>query len=461
MSTVNREADKRDFLSTFKKVILMPVNAIPLPNLMATKPTPTNTTTTPSRMNEDTSYFGAAGDRNSLAVPNASPPGTIPSDTSTAPIDGRISPGPQPTTELAAKTAILNSRLEGIKSLFSLEVALNLVHEAKTSLERAALFTALGGQTGEEAREQCENIFVSLVSILGTRHVKAGFDKAVQHLSEYNPAAHAGGGAQASIGVAPLVTFLELVNVGDLIQQMLDVFYEQELVAKRLTDRTDFLNPSTNEKRKFEQMLDERVAAGLNRGIDVLIDEVDYIFATYQSPTDFNPGAATTPGVQGVPEAPGTMPGEPTKCAQRIVQVVESHTRLLTGTTDKHLLDVFNTELGQRLFASLQKHIKRQRISTAGAPTLISDINTYASLVARLKITALLPYFNAMREVAQIYLIDARDAKSIAEVIADGNRFKGVWRTEEVYEFAARREDWFRVRKEVEKAMYGFGCLVM
>lgn len=85
---------------------------------------------------------------NRLSVPDTSNLESLPS---TPGLDGRISPGPPPTTELAAKAAIMNSRLEGIRSLFSLEVALSLVHNAKESLERAALFAKSGGQTGEEA----------------------------------------------------------------------------------------------------------------------------------------------------------------------------------------------------------------------------------------------------------------------------------------------------------------------
>lgn len=72
----------------------------------------------------------------------------------------------------------MTSRLEGIKSLFSIEVALNLVHAAKTSLGRAAVFISLGGQAGGEAKEQCEAIFVNLLRILGNGHIKPGFDKA-------------------------------------------------------------------------------------------------------------------------------------------------------------------------------------------------------------------------------------------------------------------------------------------
>jgi len=165
------------------------------------------------------------------------------------------------------------------------------------------------------------------------------------------------------------VTFLELVNIGDLIQQMIDVFYEQELVAARLTDRNDFLNPAAKEKKRFEQMLDERVAAGLNVGIDVLIDELEHIFATTQQVTDFNPGAL---GEVGAAEKRQTMDIGPSPTAVRIVKIVETHTKLLTGSTDKNVLDVFNQEVGLRLFAAVCKHIKRQRISVDGAIKLIS-----------------------------------------------------------------------------------------
>ena len=46
-------------------------------------------------------------------------------------------------------------------------------------------------------------------------------------------------------------------------------------------------------------------------------------------------------------------------------------------------------------------------------------------------------------------------------MIADGGRFGGVFRAEEVYEFAERRADWYTVKKDVERALYGAGCSVM
>lgn len=358
MSNVNRQAEKRDFLKSFKKVVMIPVNVLPvfpisspfggkpavakaLVNGDGLKYPQPSTSQPPSRP----STPGISN--NPLAINRASTPVLEP-----------------PTTELAAKAAIMNSRLEGIRSLFSIEVALNLVHAAKSSIERAAIFFKAGGHFGDDARKQCELIFVLLLQTLGTRHIKAGFDQAVDHLSNYNPReANKHGGS----GVVPLVTFLELVNVGDLIQQMLEVFYEQELIATKITDRNDFLDPAVKEKKRFEQMLDERVAAGLNNGIEVLMTEVDYVCATTQKIEDFNPPTLNNSGE--------VIDIGPSQTAKQVIDIVSLHTKMLIGSTEKNMLDVFNQEVGLRLFTSLCKHLKRQLISVNGAIRLIRYIS--------------------------------------------------------------------------------------
>jgi recyclin-1 len=351
LSNVSRQAAKQDFLSSFRKVVMLPVNAL------SAIPAPFAATRLAPAVNGESLE---AGNRSSTPVS----------------IERSSSPKHEaPTTELAAKAAIMNSRLEGIKSLFSIEIALDLIHSAKASLERAALFVRLGGQSGEEAREQCETIFVVLLQILGTRHIKSGFDKAVTHLSQYNPREITEHG---QAGVEPLITFLELVNVGDLIQQMVDVFYVQELVVPKLSDRDDFLSPAVKEKKRFEQMLDERVAAGLNKGIDVLMDEVEYICATTQLPTDFNPASIGQVSDIG-----------PTETAKRVVELVSSHTSMLVGSTEKNMLDVFNQEVGLRLFTALCKNLKRQRISVDGAIKVIRQVALFHCCALRQKLTCI------------------------------------------------------------------------
>ncbi|KAI4951118.1 hypothetical protein J4E91_003823 [Alternaria rosae] len=426
MANVNRKAVKQDFLSSFKKVVMMPVNVLP-------------------------AIGGSSAGKTNESASGVNGTGTLdPTSRLGTPLSGERSPTPRteaPTTELAAKAAIMNSRLEGIRSLFSIEVALNLTHMAKSGLERAARFVRLGGQSGEEAKEQSEQIFINLVQILGNRHMKLGFDKAVSHLADYKPREVAD---HSKEGVAPLVAFLELVNVGDLIQQMVEVFYLQELVAANLTDRDDFLSLAAKEKKRFEAMLDERVAAGLNKGIDVLMDEVEYLCGTTQHPSDFNPPVGPNGQVQ-------MSDIGPSQTATKIVEVVSSHTNMLIGSTDKNVLDVFNQEVGVRLFTALCKHLKRQRISVDGAIKLISDMNAYNAYIVSLRNKPLMQYFAALRELSQIYLIDAKEAKEIATIIADTDRYHGIFRAEEVYEFAERRADWYQIKGAVEKQMYGVG----
>ncbi|KEQ84047.1 hypothetical protein M438DRAFT_274169 [Aureobasidium pullulans EXF-150] len=456
MSGISRQAAKRDFLSSFRKVVMMPVNALPtFPS--ANKAAPV------------------------VEHPAVEAPSTEDSSRPETPGTPTLAK-PAPTTELAAKTAIMNSRLEGIKSLFSIEVALSLIHHAKASIERAAIFIRMGDKHATLTREQCDQIFVSLLNILGRRHIQNGFDKAVGHLSSYNPRAvkeFRSGQLEkegTTAGVEPLVTFLELVNVGDLIQQMVDVFYMQELVTPGLTDRDDFLNPAVKEKKRFEQMLDERVAAGMGKGIDVLIDEVEYMCATLQLTADFNTDAVDAKNLT-VQDKRASMMGlvdiGPTETAKRVVDTIQQHTGMLVGSTDKNMLDVFNQEVGLRLFGVLCKHIKRQRISVDGAIKLISDINLYSSFITTLRQKSLLPYYSALRELSQIYLVDcgggngissstrAARCKELATIIADNDRYHGIFRAEEVVEFAERRADWYQVRRDVERAMYGIGCSVM
>lgn len=450
MSNINRQADKKDFMSSFRKVVMMPVNILP------SFPTrSSNKTAVKALVNGDAELPMASQppSRSSTPLPLGSPFDPARSATPAMPAEA-------PTTELAAKAAIMNTKLDNIRSLFSIEVALNLVHAAKSSLERAAQFVILGNSAGEAARQQCAAIFVVLLQILGLSHVKTGFDKAVDHLGAYNPREasasssiiFSGDSIAPDLGksqVAPLATFLELVNVGDLIQQMIDVFYESELIRLRISHRDDFLDPSVKEKKKFEAMLDERVAAGLGKGIDVLMDEVEFICGTTQLPNDFNPLPSVNFDIG------------PTATARKIIEVVGGHTSMLTGSTDKTLLDVFSSEVGLRLFTALCKHLKRQRVSTDGALPLLSDLSAYAQYIAGFKNHDLNSYFTALREVGQIYLIEGKEATEMATIIADGERYRGVFTVEEVLEFAERRSDWLLVKGRVEKAMYGQGCLVM
>ena len=108
-------------------------------------------------------------------------------------------------------------------------------------------------------------------------------------MREYKPAEHS-----ETSNVAPLVQFFELVHIGDTIQSMVQVYFDKELVSWLSSaicflrtsnnilfdskaphiDKTDFLNVVVREKKRFENTLDDSVAAGLNAGTEVLMNQV-------------------------------------------------------------------------------------------------------------------------------------------------------------------------------------------
>ena len=74
-----------------------------------------------------------------------------------------------------------------------------------------------------------------------------------------------------------------------------------------------------------------------------------------------------------------------------------------------------------------------------------------------------LPLFQSLKKVGNLYLISGEDSKAIGKLVSDLSKFNGIFNQEEIYEFVQRRKDWLVVKKDVEKVMYGLGlgdCLI-
>lgn len=494
LSNVSKTKDKKDILASFKKVLMMPVSVIPFGGNSSPAPQQSESASASTASIPNQLQKSPQNDSNVSLPAGASTPDSLRPPT---PSLGRtdtfvkrasLMPATLPTTEFDARMAVMANRLGGINTLFSLELALNIIRAGRDAIERAGKFVSIGGDLGTEAKEHCEAIFVELVRSVGGVHMRSGFEKALETLQNYDATnvqkSVVGDGdgkdEQEHNSVEPLAIFAELVNIGDLIQQMVHVFFEEELALRGYIDRNSFVSPAIKEKRNFEKMLDSYVADGLNKGIDVLMNQIDYIFLTDQKATDFFP-AKTGEGSGSKDPTAGDVVGKsnrgsiifkstsdfdmsPTLAARKVVSLLKLHTGLLAGSTDRSVIDVFQQEVGVRFFGSLCKHIKRQVISVDGSVKLLLDLNHYYNFVLTLKQQPVTPYFAALKEVGQMYLISGNDAKELGKMLSDMTRFGGIFTPEEVFEFARSREDWMRVKKDVEKVMYGFGvadCTIM
>ncbi|KAJ7644319.1 exocyst complex component Sec10-domain-containing protein [Roridomyces roridus] len=313
------------------------------------------------------------------------------------------------TTSLASG---VNTPLNGVNKLellLSLDISLELIHADHEALKRVETFAGYPGHYGHRVRDTIEELFILMLQALGGRHINVGFRLATEQMTQYKPEEH-----QETTSVAPLVQFFELVHIGDTIQSMVQVFFDKELAPH--IDRTDFLNAVVREKKRFENSLDDSVAAGLNAGTEVLMNQVDHIILTLTQPREYYP-----------PEG-AEMELGPTKGCTEAIKCLEMHCKLLKGSTSKEVLEVFYQEVGIRLIAILQKHIKRQIISLNGGFQVIADLNRYHAFISSLKVPAITADFSHLKMLGHVYVVD--DAKDLAQIVRDVSRYGGAYRPE-------------------------------
>ncbi|CAI4963297.1 AVN_HP_G0107580.mRNA.1.CDS.1 [Saccharomyces cerevisiae] len=365
--------------------------------------------------------------------------------------------------QLAYNLNLISNNLQNIKSLISLDLCYKILQETSEKTDQIYKFHTIESLL-PLIKLRCQEIFKILITQLNKNHVKPAFEKAILLLQKYNPneieqiEIKFNSLLPANTQVEPLVQFTELINIGDIILQMISIFYKNELIPKKIIDKNkDFLNDVIQLKKNFETSIDDFVAEGLNIGINKLMDEISFVFKTLQLPDDYNP----PPPSRNSP----IRDIKPTKCAIRVVELLSNHCFLLTGATDKGTIDVYQQEIGERFFNEIVKHLKKCYISTEGAIWLICDLNYFYDFIAnKLKQKNVVPYFVGLKSIGQLYIISGKDSKELGKLISDLGKFNGIFTQEEIYEFVQRRSDWVRVRKDVEKVMYGLGirdCCIM
>lgn len=216
-------------------------------------------------------------------------------------------------------------------------------------------------------------------------------------------------------------------------------------------DKKDFLNAVIREKKRFEILLDDAVAQGLNAGVNILMNQVEHIIYNHQGLRDFSPP-------EGI-----DLDLYPTKTCREAIDVLVTHCDMLKGNTDKQILEVFHQEVGIRLFGFVSfsfsspssfasplpfpspllillllhysiilKHLKKQIISINGGFQLISDLNAYYNFIVNLKQPTITTYFTSLKLLGEIFIID--EPKDLGQLVRDVSRYEGTISADDLYE---------------------------
>ncbi|EGW31997.1 uncharacterized protein SPAPADRAFT_152318 [Spathaspora passalidarum NRRL Y-27907] len=316
-------------------------------------------------------------------------------------------------------------------SVFDPTLIQSILDDASSSIQRLLLFkTYTIISLRNDIFSSIHEIFVNIIDTIYITHLKPGFQKVLQYLAQ-------------SDDNQPLLIFFDVINMADVILSMIDVFYKSEITFDDAA-----INPSLTNKKRIETLIDNYVADGLNISIELLTKQIESIYD--EKLTNQYTTIAT---------------GEPTIAAKEATTLLEQNMNLLIDNNiEKSIIDVFQQEIAERFFQIIVKTIKSQTVSVEGAPNLISDVNSYYDFMyTQIKTNKrlVLPLYQSLQKVANIYLIGGEDSKAIGKLIVDLSKFNGIFKQEEIYEFVQRRQDWNDIKRDVEKVMYGFDCRVI
>ncbi|KAJ3179280.1 hypothetical protein HK101_010051 [Irineochytrium annulatum] len=321
---------------------------------------------------------------------------------------------------------------DSIGSLVSLELSLKLMHANKEALGRILVITS--AVDPKRLRNNVGQVFCKLLHAIGERHMRPAFETAISRLSRSVPIDNWSPDNEKSVNMDSL-QFFELVHISDLIHQMVDVYYAEDV--KPWIDENDFLSDIMVDKKSFDRSSDDNVASGMDKSIQVLINQCDHIMDQMHSPTDYNP-----------PDNQTVFDLRPTKACATVVECLCAHVKLLTGSTNKDTLEVFLGEVAIRLFNVICKNIKRWQISPAGATQLICDLNRFHEWGSTLRVQAVSKLFLVLKELGNLYL--AEGGTELRNMVHDAERYQGALRPEEIYELLAARTDYKNIQKFVE-----------
>lgn len=358
-------------------------------------------------------------------------------------------------TEVEAQARVLSAKIQMLTRMLLPELVLLTLNMGKLGLHRLLTFrNCLIIGLRNDIFTAMQNIFVSLIEDIGNQHLKPGFDRAMAYLQTYNPNLATYTQEHHESFDQPLVLFFELINIADLIIQMIAIFYQEEFIHKQVVKlENSILNPALQTKKRVESIVDHYVADGLNVALEILVDKIEQVYDKELRPEDYDPLSLATVGS--------------TAAGKHAIQILGENMELLVDLADRLIVDVFQQEIAERYFQILVKVLKQSTVLVAGATNLISDlnmsydfINTHIHTNKRM----VMPLFESLKKVGNIYLILGTDAKAIAKLVSDLSKFNGIFTQEEIYKFVQRRKDWVQVKHHVEKVMYGFGfadCVII
>ncbi|KAI9159374.1 F-box protein: endocytic membrane traffic, recycling ReCYcling 1 [Blastocladiella emersonii ATCC 22665] len=343
-------------------------------------------------------------------------------------IDGLASPTSPGDGDAGEDGKPATAAFDQLDALLSVDLVLSMITQNRASVKRAVVMMKRSG----DVKRHVERLFSILLTTVAERHIRPSFEIATERLSAYK--------ASEDLEVLPLIQFFGMIQVVDVLLQMVHLYFTEDMA--QYVNLNDFLSDSIQEKKKFEKVIDDCVATGLDRAMLTLMAQSEFLLSTEQHPSDFDPPDEVMTDTR------------PTDACRMSVACLDKHIEMLRACAEKNILSVFLAEVGSRFFQVLSKHIRRQRISVVGGFRLMCDLNAYHAWAESLRNGEVARMFRALKELSNVFVVT--DMPALKALVKDQARYGGVFRVEDVYEFIERRADYDRIKSKVKESECSF-----
>lgn len=271
----------------------------------------------------------------------------------------------------------------GGETFLSEEVAISLLQESKEAFRRCQVLS----RPADLAANAVE-IFNLLVSYLLHHHVDYALELGLQ------------GVPLPETKQPPELHFFSCVSQTNTIIHLVDKLFTDSLVplVAGSPKQADCLHTKKAELEKLETKLDQ----GLDRSLAAVQGWVKTVLSSEQKRTDFNP--------VGGEEA---LPVASTACL-KVVRWVAGLTEKLRDCLDGRNVEWVLQELGVRLHRAVYEHLMGFQFASAGAMTLICDMQEYRRCVADWKLGVVTALFDTLHAMCNLLILPPENLRGAA-----------------------------------------------
>jgi len=271
----------------------------------------------------------------------------------------------------------------GGETFLSEEVAISLLQEAKEALRRCQVLSKQSDQASNAAE-----IWNLLVSYLLHNHVDYALELGLAGIPLPESKS------------SPEIYFFDVVSQTNTIIHLVDKLFTDSLVPLVVSTpkHGSCLHTKKHELEKIEAKLDQ----GLDRALAAATGWIKTILASEQKKSDFNPVEQDI------------MPAASTAACIKAVRWVGTMTEKIRECLDGRNVEWVLQELGVRLHRTIYEHLMSFQFASAGAMTLICDMQEYRRCVADWKLPMVTQLFDTLHAMCNLLILPPENLRGAA-----------------------------------------------